>query len=37
MHWQKRFPEITWVLAELSGTRLGFEIREGDTKLSKEA
>ena len=40
MHWQKRcggsLPEITWVSAKLSGTRLGFEIREGDTKLSEE-
>lgn len=33
---RREFPEITWVSAKLSGTRLSFEIREGDTKLSEE-
>ena len=31
---RREFPEITWVSAKLSGTRLSFEIRKGDTKLS---
>ena len=33
---RREFPEITWVSAKLSGTRLSFEIREGDMKLSEE-